>query len=184
MVYARYATEPGREVIALVRELEHAEAAVVTDCGMQATAIVQDVLLKPKSHALMSRQVYNKTRAYLNWLSQRMEVEPQIVDELTPEVLEREVKPNTSLVLAETFTNPIVRTLNPQAISDTIVKLREERAPGLRMVVDNTIVSPWGTKNRCSTTRVLMRSSRPVPKHSAVKTETCGVILPRTRLAW
>ena len=50
------------------------------------------------------------------------------------------------MVFAETFTNPLMRALDLQALSDTVVKLRQEQAPKLRLVVDNTIATPWGVQ--------------------------------------
>ena len=71
-VYGRYATEPGRQLIAAVCQLEHAKAALVTDCGMQATAITMDTLLKPGAHDNISPQVNNKIKANLDWSAQRL----------------------------------------------------------------------------------------------------------------
>lgn len=142
-VYARYATEPGRKLIAAIRKLEHAAGVVLTDCGMQATALAMDVLLKPNSHALISRQVYNKSKAYLDWSAGRMNVRPEIVAGITPEVLREKVREDTVMVFAETYTNPLMAALNPLALSDTITALKQERAPKIRLVVDNTIATPW-----------------------------------------
>jgi cystathionine beta-lyase/cystathionine gamma-synthase len=112
---------------------------------MQATAIVQDVLLKPDSHAIMSRQVYNKSKAYLNWATERMGIQNTIVEELTAQTLRDSIRPNTTFVFAETFTNPLMDALDLNALSDAVVELRES-SRGLRFVVDNTIVTPWGVQ--------------------------------------
>lgn len=145
-VYARYATEPGRELIAAICSLENARGVVVTDCGMQATAIVMDTLLKPKDHAIISRQVYNKSKAYLDWSAQRIGVRPQVVDEVTPDVLREKANKDTVLVFTETFSNPLMHALDLEGLSKAVVDLRKEQAPKLRLVVDNTIVTPWGVK--------------------------------------
>ena len=42
---------------------------LVCDSGMQATALVFDALMTPGGHAVLMRQVYNKTRTYLEWLA-------------------------------------------------------------------------------------------------------------------
>ena len=123
-VYGRYATTPGNEVIAALKTIENAAGIVLTDCGMQATAIVQDVLLKPDSHAIMSRQVYNKTKAYLNWATERMGIENTIVEELTVQTLRDNIRPNTTLIFAETFANPLMDALDLNALSDAVVELR------------------------------------------------------------
>ena len=145
-VYARYATEPGRELIEAISKLENARGVVVTDCGMQATAIVMDTLLKPNDHAIISRQVYNKSKAYLDWSAQRIGVRPQVVDEVTPDVLREKANKDTVLVFTETFSNPLMHALDLEGLSNAVVELRKEQAPKLRLVVDNTIVTPWGVK--------------------------------------
>ena len=64
-LYARYGTPGTGELIAALRGLEGARAAIVTDCGMQAVALVTDALLTAGGHAVVMRQVYNKTRTFI-----------------------------------------------------------------------------------------------------------------------
>ncbi len=71
-LYARYGTTATGALIARLKTLEHAGAALVCDSGMQATALVFDVLMEPGRHAVLMRQVYNKTRTYLEWLASRV----------------------------------------------------------------------------------------------------------------
>jgi hypothetical protein len=70
-VYARYGVETTRTLLQEVASLEKAAGVVLTDCGMQACALLFDALLKPGSHAILLRQCYNKTRKYLEWLALR-----------------------------------------------------------------------------------------------------------------
>ena len=63
------------------RDLEHAGAVLVCDSGMQATALVFDALMAPGGHAVLMRQVYNKTRTYLEWLAARLGGSVTIVDD-------------------------------------------------------------------------------------------------------
>lgn len=145
-IYARYATFDTNRLIQSVIETESCNAAIVTDSGMQACALVMDALIRPGSHVIMSEQVYAKTKSFLEWTAARMDVEFNYVNHLTPEVLKREVKPNTTLVLAETFSNPLMRALDLQKLSDEVVSLRDSLSPGLRFVIDHTIASPYGPK--------------------------------------
>ena len=145
-IYGRYATSYGNDVITEIKSIEKAAGVILTDCGMQATAILQDVLLRPGGHAIMSRQVYNKSKAYLNWVGQRMGVETTIVEELTAESLKAKCTPQTTLIFAETFTNPLMNALDLKSISDAIVELRKT-APEIRLVIDNTIATPWGVRD-------------------------------------
>jgi methionine-gamma-lyase len=152
VVYARYGTDAGVGLIRRLRALYDARAAVVTDCGMQAVSLVIDVLMGPKEgdatrgHAVLSRQIYGKSRTYLEWLAQRLGYEITVVDEVDAPTLEQVVRPDTRLVLVETYSNPLTRALDPDAVGAKVVELRASRAPRLRLVVDDTIATPWGPK--------------------------------------
>ena len=67
-IYGRYGVEVTRALIGKIRDLEQAGGVVLTDCGMQACAFVFDALVQPGTHAILMRQVYNKTKKHLEWL--------------------------------------------------------------------------------------------------------------------
>ena len=146
-IYARYATHETNKLINSICRIENSAAALVTDSGMQACALIMDALIRPGSHILMSEQVYAKTKSFLEWTAARMNVEFNYVNHLTPDVLRRDVLPNTTLVLGETFSNPLMRALDLEGLSNTVVALRESYAPGLRLVIDHTISTPYGSNS-------------------------------------
>src|SRR5690606_30144524 len=80
-LYARYGTTHGRALIEKLRDLEQARAVIVADSGMQATALVFDALLGSGGHAVMMRQIYNKSRTYLEWLTGRLGGSVTIVED-------------------------------------------------------------------------------------------------------
>jgi cystathionine beta-lyase/cystathionine gamma-synthase len=141
-LYARYGTTATGTVLARLRELEQARAALACDSGMQATALAFDALLGPGQHAVLMRQVYNKTRSYLEWLAARVGGSVTIVDDGDWPAIENAIGAATAFVFAETFTNPLVRA---QDIARLVAAVRagRERAPGLRLIVDSTIATPW-----------------------------------------
>ncbi len=145
-IYGRYGVESSRTLIATVRKLEQAAGAIVTDCGMQACALLFDVLLQPGSHAVVLRQVYNKAKKHLEWLAQRTGSSLTFVDGLGVDELERAVRPTTRLVFYETYSNPLTRALDPEELGAAAARLRAAKAPGLHLVVDDTVASPWGLK--------------------------------------
>ena len=145
-VYGRYGVTAGGQLIEAVKELEGASGAVLADCGMQACALLADVLLTRDTHAIVMRQVYNKTRRYLEWLAGRVGASLTTVDDGDLEALEAAVEESTVLIFAETFTNPLTRAIDPHAISELVQRLRRDRARRLCMIVDNTIASPWSLK--------------------------------------
>ncbi len=141
-LYARYGTTATAALIARLKTLEQAGAALACDSGMQATALVFDVLMTPGSHAVMLRQIYNKTKSYLQWLADRVGGTVTIVDDGDLAALAAAVRPETRFVFAETFTNPLVRA---QDIAGLVACVRDARrvAPDLRLIVDSTIATPW-----------------------------------------
>jgi cystathionine beta-lyase/cystathionine gamma-synthase len=141
-LYGRYGTGAGRALLDAVRELEGAKAAVLADSGMQATALVFDVLVGPGAHAVSMRQVYNKTRTYLEWLCKRVGGSFTIVDDGDLDALATAITPATTLVFAETFTNPLVRAQDPERLGAVVQEARK-RAPGVVLCIDDTIATPW-----------------------------------------
>ncbi|HEX6163330.1 MAG TPA: PLP-dependent transferase [Vicinamibacterales bacterium] len=141
-LYARYGTNATAQLIAKLKALEHASAALVCDSGMQATALAFDALMQPGDHAIIMRQVYNKTRSYLEWMAARIGCAVTVVDDGDIGALEAAIGPKTRFVFAETFTNPLVRAQDFDALSRVIAKGRTEDN-GLRLVLDTTIASPW-----------------------------------------
>jgi cystathionine beta-lyase/cystathionine gamma-synthase len=145
-VYGRYGGESSRELAARVRELEGAEAAVVTDSGMGAAAVLFDALLEAGDHVVVARSVYNKTKAYLGWLERRMGIAMTLVDDEGIEAIADRLTERTRLVMVEIFTNPLMRAFDPERLVSAAREGRRSR-PGLRLVVDDTIVSPWGVRS-------------------------------------
>ncbi|HEX3479998.1 MAG TPA: PLP-dependent transferase [Kofleriaceae bacterium] len=132
-LYARYGTPGTGELIAALRGLEGARAALVTDSGMQAIALVADVLLTAGGHAVVMRQVYNKTRTFLEHTAQRIGAQVTLVDDGDLGGLAAAIRPTTQLVLAETFTNPLTRAQDIPALTALTPSL----------VIDSTIATPW-----------------------------------------
>jgi cystathionine beta-lyase/cystathionine gamma-synthase len=141
-LYARYGTTASLALIARLKELEHAGAVLVCDSGMQATALAFDVLLGPGTHAVLMRQVYNKTRSYLQWLADRLGGSVTIVDDGDLEAVRSAIRPETRFVFAETFTNPLVRAQDIDALVGLAAEGRRT-GPALRLIIDSTIATPW-----------------------------------------
>lgn len=141
-LYARYGTTATAALITRLKTLEHATSALVCDSGMQATALVFDVLMTRGSHAVTMRQVYNKTRSYLEWLAGRVDGGVTIVDDGDIPGLAAAIRPETTMVFAETYTNPLVRAQDLDALRNVVTNARE-RAPSIKLIVDSTIATPW-----------------------------------------
>lgn len=134
-LYARYGTPGTTELIQALRGIEGATCAVVTDCGMQATALVADALLAPHTHAVVLRQIYNKARTYFEWVAKRVGATLTFVDDGDLPGVAAAIRPETRFVFAETFTNPLMRAQDIAGL---------KRACGrAKLVVDGTIATPW-----------------------------------------
>lgn len=134
-LYARYGTPGVAALIGALRRLEGARCAFATDCGMQAFALVVDALLARGDHAVVLRQVYNKTRTFLEWSARRVGATVTVVDDGDPAAVAAAITPATRFVFAETFTNPLLRA---QDIPALVAAARPAR-----LVIDSTIASPW-----------------------------------------
>jgi len=141
-LYARYGTTATGALLASLKTLEHASAALVADSGMQATALTFDVLMRPGCHAVLMRQVYNKTRSYLEWLAGRIGATITIVDDGDSSALAEAITPSTVCVFAETYTNPLVRAQDLEILCRVVSEARRT-APDLSLVIDSTIATPW-----------------------------------------
>lgn len=141
-LYARYGTTATAKLIARLKDLERAGSVLVCDSGMQATALVFDALMTPGGHAVLMRQVYNKTRSYLEWLATRLGGAVTVVDDGDAAALGEAIRPETRLIFAETFTNPLVRAQDLDRLREAAVAARQ-KAPGLTLVLDTTIATPW-----------------------------------------
>jgi cystathionine beta-lyase/cystathionine gamma-synthase len=146
-LYARYGTPGTSALIAAIRAIERADAALVTDCGMQAVALVTDVVLQPGGHAVVMRQVYNKTRTFIEHTARRLGAQVTLIDDGDHAALAAAIRPETQLVFAETFTNPLTRAQDVPALA----RLSD------RLVIDSTIATPWAFR-----TPLLARGARVV----------------------
>lgn len=141
-LYARYGTTATTELIGRILKLEQASSALVCDSGMQATALVFDSIMRRGAHAIIMRQVYNKTRTYLKWLAERLGGNVTIVDDGDFAAIRAAITPKTMLLFSETFTNPLVRAQDLDTLA-AIVREGRTITPELTWVMDSTIATPW-----------------------------------------
>lgn len=144
-LYARYGSESSRRLIGRVKSLENATSVVLTESGMQACALVTDVLFEPGTEAVVARGSYNKTKTYLKRLAERQGGQVKLVEDASLPELERTLTDKTRIVFVETYSNPLMRAVDVPGLVERIARARS-RNPGLRLIVDNTIATPWATR--------------------------------------
>ena len=110
---------------------------------MQAFALVTDALLATGGHAVVMRQVYNKTKTFLEWSARRIGATVSAVDDGDHAALAAAITPATRFVFAETFTNPLMRAQDIAALVATI----RAANPATKLVIDSTIATPWAFRS-------------------------------------
>jgi cystathionine beta-lyase/cystathionine gamma-synthase len=141
-LYARYGTPGTAALISSLRRLEAARCGFVVDSGMQAVAILAEAALAPGAHVIVMRQVYNKTKTYLEHAARRLGGGVTIVDDGDRAALAAAITPATRLIVAETFTNPLMRAQDVPGLA-AVVRDARRIAPALRLAIDSTIATPW-----------------------------------------
>ncbi|MGE0403608.1 MAG: PLP-dependent transferase [Kofleriaceae bacterium] len=135
-LYARYGTPGGAALIARLRELEGAGAVMVTDSGMQALALIADVIIRAGTHGIVMRQIYNKTKTFFEWSAKRAGATLTFVDDGDLDAIRAAVTPQTTWLFAETFTNPLMRAQDVRALRSAI-------PASAHLIIDGTIATPW-----------------------------------------
>lgn len=143
--YARYGTESTRALTAEVEKLEHAAAAIAVDSGMAAAANLFDVLFEPGMHAIIVQASYNKTKTYLKRLAERVGGSIDLLPEGSLAHIADAVNENTRFVFVETYSNPLTRAVDVEALVALVNRARETSAR-IVSIVDNTIATPWAPK--------------------------------------
>ena len=148
---------------------------------MQATALAFDALMEPGGHAVLMRQVYNKTRSYLEWMAARIGGSVTIVDDGDCAALAAAITPETRFVFAETFTNPLVRAQDFDALREVIDARARDRAGAAARARHHHRLAV-GIQGAAARTTASTSSSPAAPSRSAATIATCGATSrPTTR---
>lgn len=135
--YPRYFNTPNMLALAgKLASLEHGEDALVFGSGMAAIHATLFSLLSPGDHAIFQNDLYGGTHHAITTEMHRMNIEYSFVDEFTRENILPEVRENTRLIYIETPSNPLLKIVDMDMVSDIA------RTKGLISVIDNTFASP------------------------------------------
>jgi len=139
-VYTRGSNPTQRTLEKTVAKLEGSEDAICTSSGMAAITLTALTFLKKGDHAIVGSVTYGDTCSVFGEVMSKFGVETTFVDTTDIEKVKSALKDNTKIILFETPTNPTLRITDIQAIAD-LVKNRD-----IRIVVDNTVMSPYFQK--------------------------------------
>ena len=104
--------------------------------GMAAINAVV-TLLRAGDHVIVSDNTYGGTFRLFDKIMRKFGVEFSYVDAREPQNVEDAARPETRMVFIETPTNPVMSLVDIAAVAEIT------RRRGLRLVVDNTFMSPF-----------------------------------------
>lgn len=134
--YARKANPSRRFVEETVAKLEGGTDAILTNCGMSAIHLVSVALLTPNDLVVAPHDCYGGSYRLFNSLSQRGYFKAKFVDQSDPVALKEALSLRPKLVLIETPSNPLLRVVDIQEIS------QKAHDVGALVLVDNTFMTP------------------------------------------
>ncbi len=116
--------------------LENGKACFAFASGMAATNAVM-TLLKSGDHVIVSDNTYGGTFRLFDKVLRNFGLEFSYVDAREPHNVEEAARAETRMVFIETPTNPVMSLVDIRAVSEIT------RRRGVRLVVDNTFMSPF-----------------------------------------
>jgi len=135
--YPRNHSIPNHDAVAKkIAALEGGEAALVLATGMSAIAAGILAIAKPGDHILMQNNIYGGTRAFVELLREKHNINVTLITSMTPDSLAQNVTNETVLVYVETPTNPLLE------IIDIALITQWAKDNGILTMIDNTFASP------------------------------------------
>jgi len=116
--------------------LEGGSSCFAFASGMAATNAVM-TLLKAGDHVIVSDNTYGGTYRLFEKVLRNFGLEFSYVDAREPSNVEEAARAETRMVFIETPTNPVMSLVDIKAVSEIT------RRRGIRLVVDNTFMSPF-----------------------------------------
>ncbi|MDX2005699.1 MAG: PLP-dependent aspartate aminotransferase family protein [Meiothermus sp.] len=117
--------------------LEGAEESLATASGMAAVAIAVMISAQAGDHVLVDEDLFVISREFFTQDCPAMGLEVSFVDVRRMETVRSALRPNTRALFTETLTNPNMLVADISGLAEFC------RAHGLRLIVDNTFMSPY-----------------------------------------
>ncbi|MDX2040590.1 MAG: PLP-dependent aspartate aminotransferase family protein [Acidobacteriota bacterium] len=134
-----YARTQNPTRIALEKNLAALEGGLAAHCFASGMAAIDTVLklLKAGDHVIVSDNTYGGTYRLFERVLRGFGLDFSYVDTTEAIHVENALKPNTRMIFVETPTNPIMAVADLEGIG------RLAKANDIRLVVDNTFMSPF-----------------------------------------
>lgn len=136
-IYSRYANPNTQELVEKLASMEGAEDGLATASGMSAVFASLAALLSNGDHLLACRSIFGSTHQIITTILPKWGIEYTYVDVDDPDSWEREIRPNTRMLLLETPTNPALDIVDLERAG------RLAASHGLILNVDNCFATPY-----------------------------------------
>ncbi len=139
--YTRLNNTPNHVVLGeKLAALEEGEGALVTASGMAAVSDSLLSFLKSGDHMMAQNCIYGGTRDLITREFSRFGIEVSFLNDLSRKTLEKNLKPNSKVILVESITNPLMQ------VENLVEAANFSREKGLVSMIDNTFASPFNFK--------------------------------------
>ena len=135
--YSRAANPTRTALQECLAALEGGRHAFAFGSGMGASDTLLRVLLRPGDHLVIPHDAYGGTFRLIDKVLSGWGIEYTPVDLADADALRAALRPTTSVVWAETPTNPLL------GIADIAASAELAHGAGAKLVVDNTFASPY-----------------------------------------
>lgn len=134
--YGRYGNPTVRSVEKRLAALENGGDALLFPTGMAAVTNVLLSILPAGAHVIFTDDCYRKTRQFCNTFLRRFGIETTQVAVGDYEAIEAAIQPNTRLIISESPTNPYLRVVDLERLTDIA------RRHKVKTLIDATFATP------------------------------------------
>ena len=134
--YGRYSNPTQTVAERKIAALEGGENALLFATGMSAITTVLLALLSQGDHLIVASSTYRQTRNFILDHLSRWGIETSFLADGSDHKLERALRPNTKLIFCETPTNPYLRVIDLDHVSEVA------RRHGIPTAIDSTFATP------------------------------------------
>jgi cystathionine beta-lyase len=135
--YPRYFNTPNQEMLSnKIAKLESCESAMIFASGMAVISTTLLAFLNKGDHIVLQNDIYGGTRNLVEDQFKRYGIEFTFTRGLTIQDFEREIKHNTKIIYIESPSNPLLKIVDINAISN-LAKINN-----IISVIDNTFATP------------------------------------------
>lgn len=136
-IYSRFSNPNTSEFIEKVCRMEGAEDGFAFATGMAAVFTTLAALLKSGDHILSSRALFGSTHTIFTKIFPRWNIQASYADGNRMEDWQKQIRPETKIIYAETPTNPGVDIIDLEMLGQLAAK------NNLLLVIDNCFATPY-----------------------------------------